>query len=321
MKAKKYAFTIPELLIFITIVGVVSVLMMSILKPTERYFPYSYYNAYNTLKTAALNIREDAVLNRQDTHEDILEADKFFPGAMSSEDENYAKTSAQELCKKLAITASSADTYGYINTTEYYCTSFTPVSNTGSFSDADDKSKYAFRATNSMLFYISELGTVAVKDDMDNENSVDISYFIVWVDLNGDRLPNSATWTENKMADIVPFIVTTGGHVLPAGGPITDIRYTTSRVQYSTDSVVKYLPQSMSYLEAQIRAYGDKEYPTFDLHSINATFREQFKDTLYAKNEAEIDAVVENTSIDDKCALGVDNMTSCMLVVDEITKL
>ena len=82
MKMNKNAFTIPELLIFLTIVGVISVFMLTIIKPGEKYLPYAYYNAYNTLSTAVFNIREDANdLNMSDTNNTEKPEDKVFPGA------------------------------------------------------------------------------------------------------------------------------------------------------------------------------------------------------------------------------------------------
>ena len=322
MKSNKSAFTIPELLIFMTIVGVVSVTMMSVIKSTERYLPYAYYNAYNALSTAAMNIREDALDNNLQNDETIDINDKFFPGDSSTGQTGV--TAARELCKKLAIKASTADEYGYINTTENKCDTFTPVASTGAFSDTDDVGKYAFRASNSMLFYISQPDSLDVEDDLITtaENTkTTVNYFIVWVDLNGDRRPNTATWSARKSADIVPFIVTTGGQVLPAGGPITDIRYTTARVQYATDTMNRYLPRSTSYLEAQIRAYGDKQYPSYDQFSINDAFRTKFASTLYAENQAEITKITGRVSVDDKCNVDVEGNSICTIIVDENVRM
>ena len=54
------AFSIPELLIVIGITGVICAMMLTVVKPTDKYLPYAYYNAYYTLATAAYNIKEDA---------------------------------------------------------------------------------------------------------------------------------------------------------------------------------------------------------------------------------------------------------------------
>lgn len=316
MKTKIKAFTIPETLIFLTIVGVISVSMLTIIKPQEIYLPYAYYGAYNALKTAAINIHNDATLNYLDGSEDIPDEDKRFPGAYAEHD---ASTAARELCKKLAIDpkATNVEEYGYINSSVNKCSDFTIASDDGSFDGS-----LAFKASNSMNFYISKKGQLNVDDDM-NGVTTKVDYFIVWADLNGDRNPNTANWSIKRPADIVPFIITTGGAVLPAGAPITDTRYTTARVKYPTDTIVRYLPRSTTYLAAQQRAYGDKEYPIYDQHSINATFRSKFEKTLYKDNQTQITQIIsgdKKVEIEDKCDIDDATSASCQVELDENVK-
>lgn len=309
MKTRKKAFTIPETLIFLTIVGVISVSMFTIVKPQEIYVPYAYYGAYNALRTAVLNIQNDATLNFLDGSENIPSDDKQFP------------TKARDFCKKLAVdsTATDVEKYGYINTSINNCSNFTTASNDGSFGGT-----VAFKATNSMNFYISEPGSFAVKDDMNEEKETIVNYFIVWVDINGDRKPNSSDWSLRKVADIVPFIVTTGGSVLPAGAPITDTRYTTARVKYPTDTIIRYLPRSTTYLAAQQRAYGDKEYPTYDQFSINQTIRNKFSTTLYKHNKDQINAIISGDKkvvLEEMCDIDGTKSAACQIEIDENSRM
>jgi len=316
MKQMKNAFTLAESLIFLSIVGVISVLMMTIIKPQERYLPYAYYSAYNALATAAMNIREDANINMQDTSTDteIADVDKYFPGGYSEHsDVEVAKVeAAKELCKKLAVQASTAEEYGYINTTEYNCSSFEPLLADGTAPTSD---RMAFRATNSMKFFISAYGDLEFNDSMNGGKKEFVRYFIVWVDLNGDRNPNTAEWKENKPADIVPFIITTSGSVLPAGAPIVDPRYTTARVQYATDTISKYLPYSKTYLEAQGIAYGDKQYPRHDHFSLDFTGK------ITKLQTENYEARIADDINSEKCSPSANNSATCTLVIDENIRL
>lgn len=329
MKIKKTAFTIPELLIFLTIVGVVSVMMMTIIKPGEKYLPYAYYNAYNALSTAAFNIKEDANDNNMSGDATISDDDKYFPGALVAlNGEANMNKAAKDLCKKLANKPNATDAedeYGYINTSEYYCDNFKFYSNIGEFKGVSGSgSEYAFRATNSMKFYISTLGGKKVHDAMSSETPYDLKYFIVWVDLNGDRRPNTAEWSKNKATDIVPFIITTSGKVIPVGGPTIDTRYTTVRIKYPSDSSLKYSPRSMSLLEGQIAAYNEKEFPNYDQLSLSRSFYNDThlkKSTIYKNTTEAINLVKSKAKLDDRCRFSDGDAPACTILIDENTRL
>lgn len=320
MKIKKTAFTIPELLIFLTIVGIVSVMMMTIIKPGEKYLPYAYYNAYNSLSTAAFNIKEDANDNNISGDTTISDDDKYFPGALKDPDSD-GLTSARELCKKLANNPNATDAedeYGYINTSEYACTNFTSFTSDGNF---NDKATPAFRATNSMKFYIGKLAKINVPNAMESDANYELKYFVVWVDLNGDRRPNTAEWAKNKAADIVPFVITTGGKVIPIGGPTIDTRYTTVRLGYPSDSSLKYSPRSVNFLEGQISAYNHKEFPAYDQLSLSNSLYNKFKDATAYKNTSDaITLIKSKAKLDDRCNFNDGDAPACAVLVDENTR-
>lgn len=319
MKKTKKAFTIPELLIFLTIVGVISVMMFTIIKPNEKYLKYAYYNAYYVLATAGYNIKEDAydIASTDETGTADVK-DKYFPGTENSG--LSGDDAAKELCKKLALdpkaTGEAESKYGYLNTTVYNCSgNFKTVAKSGADSEFVD-SKMAFRATNSMRFFISPLQSFSVADALTGGN-VEIKYYIIWVDLNGDRLPNTAKWKESKPADIVPFVMTTSGTVLPVGYPTVDARYTTARIQFSQSGRLNYSPQSYPYLDAQIATYGGNEYPSHDLFSLNSSLREEMKGTA-----AEVKGYTPSvTTADDECKVAsASEPPLCTLVLDENKK-
>lgn len=251
----KKAFSIPELLIIMVIVGVISVMMLTIIKPNESALKFQYYNAYNTLNTAAFNINQDAMQALEENLPGVPAANKRFP------------INAKELCEKLASNGSVQS--GYINTTDYRCDSNPKVAASGDPSTFID-ANMAFRASNSMKFYIRERLTTNIPNSLGGTTSV--PYFLVWVDLNGDRGPNTSDFQGKKKPDIVPFVVADYGYVLPVGGPVSDITYMTGRVKVITDKKT-YYTNSMPYYAAQIAAYGNKQYPATDLPSVANPWR------------------------------------------------
>ena len=335
MKLIKNAFTIPELLIFLTIVGVISVFMMTIIKPSERYLPYAYYSVYTALSEAAFNIKEDAVdINNADVDNTAKAEDKVFPGVKTDPNNGgEAKNAARELCKKLAIDpesdpddANSGYQYGYINTTEYFCDAgdFQALSLSSKVTENDLETKMAFRATNSMKFYISELASVNVPDNMNNNTQQNVKYFVVWVDLNGDRRPNTTAWSEKKPADVVPFIITTAGKVIPAGAPILDNRYSTVRIQYPVGSDLKYSRESMTFLQGQVKAYNNRQYPSYELFSIiNSIFTDGTNgNILYTSDEFtnKRNTIIQDETVDSRCTVANGEPPQCTLLLDENIK-
>lgn len=321
-KIKQNAFTIPELLIFLTIVGIVSVMMMTIIRPGEKYLPYAYYSAYNALSEAAFNIKEDANINNMTEDDTISEDDKYFPGAVKNTG-SEALPAARELCKKLANKPNATDAedeYGYINTTEYACTTFTSFDSNGNF---DSNATPAFRATNSMKFYIGKLAKVDVPNALESDTNYEIKYFVVWVDLNGDRRPNIAEWDKNKSTDIVPFVITTSGNVIPIGGPTIDTRYTTVRLRYPTEeSSLRFSLNSTTFLEGQIAAYNGKEFPSYDQLSIRDSLYNVFKNNTAYKNTSDtITLIKSKAKLDDKCEFTAGNIPPCTISIDENSRL
>lgn len=120
---KLNAFSLPELLIFLVIVGIISVLMLTIVKPNDKALKYQYYNAYNTLRTAGYNVSQDVADAQQSDDTTLTSFDKRLPNTPA------------EWCKRLAVNRNAAEgtadaKYGYINTAKYNCNSFSAVSRT-----------------------------------------------------------------------------------------------------------------------------------------------------------------------------------------------
>ena len=291
----KKAFSLPELLIVMGIVGVISVIMLTIIKPNEIALKYQYYNAYNTLQTAAKNVFLDA--EELSTSSTASAADKAFPATPA------------DLCKKLAVNPASPNSkYGYINSTVYNCSSLNTVGyNAGAGSFTDDK--IAFTASNSMRYFISPLYNATLNSSV--LGSVSLNYFIVWVDINGGRNPNTPVWTGKKVPDVVPFVVASNGVVVPIGHPTVDIRYTTARAKIVVEDGVSY-GEPTTFYNAQVQAFGNYQEPSTELFSVRSDWQNLFKNT----NLIPYDTTTTKTAIPE-CVPQSGNYSSCTVLIDE----
>ena len=89
--------------------------------------------------------------------------------------------------------------------------------------------------------------------------AITTKYYIVFIDLTGERPPNNANWTEEKPCDGVAFLVTDGADVVPLGPPEVDTRYVTATVSYpaTIDNPEETFSQPMSYWDAKHVAWGN----------------------------------------------------------------
>lgn len=304
----KRAFTIPEILIFMVIVGVICTLMMTIIKPNEKYYRYAYYNAYYVLNTAGYNIYQDAL--------DKKDADKTG-STYQDTDKEFPQTSTA-LSKKLALSTSSSSPAdeGYINTT--FINNDNNVSKNPSASNLE-KGKETFIATNSMRFFIAAQNdkkpfSISVKDSMTNQ-SINIKFFVIWVDLNGNRGPNTPVRTNNKKPDIVPFIMTTTGKVIPIGYPTVDTTYLSTRLEYFSDTTSSH-SQIDTFYNTRKKAFGNKQYPYSDTLSID--FTDFVKNTNMAINTNDLPATT--ISQDSNCQSS-DSVPYCKIYIEEFKAL
>ncbi len=293
----KKAFTIPELMIFMVIVGVISVCMMTIIKPNEKALKYQYYNAYNTLKTATYNVMQDA-MDASDSDQSYSETDKKFP------------ETAKELCKKLAVNRDTNDNYGYINTAKYNCISGPTVSKSAKDKNDFTDAKMAFQSSNSMKYYITQKDSYSFPDELGANFEMD--YFVVWVDLNGNKGPNTAEIKKGRLPDIVPFVITSNGNVIPVGIPTTDRRYLQATVTFVSDDNEESYSDPMNFYSAQVTAFGSKEYPSSDFNSIRDSWDKVFQGTAIVPT-----TFPKDVSQSSKCRVNAGDVPNCLLEIVE----
>lgn len=173
VKLKK-AFTIPEILIVLAIVGVIVVLMLTMVKPDSNLLNLQYMKAYNTLSVAAYNVYDDAFKNN---NSDMYKDDR--------------------LCT--ALTA-------YINTAkDSTCDADYVAIKDQSITDAQIK----FVSSNDMRFYMTKAFklTDAVDEKMHRVIWVDINgsrppNTIVWTE---DKPADIVAFDINDFGEVIPL--------------------------------------------------------------------------------------------------------------------
>lgn len=250
---KKNGFTIAETLITLVVIGILTAFSISTIKPAVDNLAPLAYRAYDALKIAGYNVFVDSLNKDAVTKEFVA---RPFP------------TTSRDLCNRLLE---------YINVTnaatDARCNSFTDAGGTTTMPTFTDNSTLAFIGSNSMKFYIHKPANI-------NVGGTSVPWFLIFVDLNGERGRNSAIMGSKAedIPDIIPFAMTLEGEVAPVGFPSTSKKYLTAKVYYPDiiDSNGRRLEDrrsgSVTYFEARHMAWGptgNANYP----ETINFTSR------------------------------------------------
>ncbi len=262
MRFKK-AFTLGEALLVFIIIGIIAAIGMSTVKPWQKSYKYSYSRMYNALSLAVYN----HMIN-------------------STEEESFPDT-ADMFCLALL---------DWINTSNN--ATACEGSNVGLNPTTFDDDKVRFTASNGTKIWIGsnpDDSPFVLSQHIDATTIDTVRYYMVFVDINGDRGPNTPEWKKTQMADIVAFAVTDKFKVIPLGYPEVDGRYLTAHVVYpalettysdnmATDSFTgdeEIVSDPMSYYEAKIKAYGNSviagNIETYDFRSIFGANNSYFK--------------------------------------------
>lgn len=306
------AFSLAELLVVLTFISFILVYELVLFSRKTNQYGGIYYNAYNTLKKVAYNVFADTYCPDPTSEDpDCQKGVRPFP-------DNH-----RDLCKRFAE-------YLNIPDGKLHCDTAQTVNMEGRNIGNDT---LAFVTANANKFYISYKNTHKL-------NGETIEYFIVYVDINGNKAPNKAQATPNDKVypDIVPFIVTRKGEVIPAGLPVYSKAYLTAKVRYpikqtsgnncsdrtheerGLDSIC-YYSESMSFDDAVHRAWGNAAIMEFPL-SYNAREFIDSSNVTMGFTVPESKPIANEKDSDDKpiygCETGTDN---CMVVIDESDKV
>lgn len=263
---KKKAFTLFETLIVLAIVALLVLLTLKIFKNAdEKAYGDLYAKAYNTLNTATYNIQL-----KVEEHNDLANLEAQREGSSSASDSdllrfpNVAKNVTNPTDAQLCAELTSLEE-GFINTISDSCG--TSANNTNMMNNIIPKNP-TFRATDGMKYYLATPAGI-------------LDFYYIWVDINGDRGPNSTKYVMGKKRpDIVPFLISKeNGIVVPQGYPTYDITYLKARVLSADPDLEKDYSIPMTFYEAQSIAYSGKTW-TLDPLSAKVDFDKTFPSNL-----------------------------------------
>mgnify|MGYP004724878243 CR=1 FL=1 len=248
----KHAFTLPELLVVFVIMGVLIVISLYTINDRYTDFFTRYYSAYDALNKASYNTYTDTYCRANGISSDGLtdcqRDDSGTDGYM--ENGRPFPDTTQKLCKRLTE---------YLNATDENACATNKNSIINAQDDEFDSNSMQFELTNGLRFYFSSPKRITI-NHAGKKNKI-INYYIVYIDLNGDAKPNKMSLPH---PDIVPFIVTFTGDVIPVGYPIYDKTYASARI------IDSYGKQTKSYTinEARQIAFGATPYTDIPLSMI-----------------------------------------------------
>ena len=275
---KKKAFTVVELIVVLVLIGVILSFEVQVIRHKVNQYGAAYYSTYNSLRKLAYNIIADT--DCPDCEGPTSEETPGDPntrlicnatGEVSicpNGPRNYPRDHV-EMCKRLI---------DYFNLAGDPTCDSDPIvlssTDTDVFRDetvGGKKGTLKFMTSNSLKYYLSDYMEHTIGGDK-------IGFFIVYVDLNGDKRPNTIEHKGGEtFPDIVPFVITQRGEVVPAGFPIYSRNYLTAKVKFpahedASGNPVESMSESMTFYEAVNMAWVQKTGTPSIKESLDITF-------------------------------------------------
>lgn len=321
----KQGFTLAEVVIAIAIVGIVTALALTTMKPSKKAIKYQYINAYSAVERAYYN----GMLKGYDPFSS-KKVDGAEPEHTATKD-----TGALQLCRGLTTFINTKDaerdTDDGFGQAYDYSSSCSDTKLTSELANSFTDEKVQFVASNGMKFYITkQLGGV---------NEGDVKFYLVFVDINGEKKPNSFEYdyysngTVKTEPDIHAFVILQSGHVIPIGAAEYDPVILTARVAYFDENgEVQFTRTSRAYYQAKGEAWGyyssDKMVPAAEKYNES----EWFSMNDYIRNKLSeiaplskiVTATPDFTTLKPREALEnetnncvADDLESCYIFLDE----
>ena len=241
---KKEGFTLAETLICLVIIGVISIVMLTMAKPADKTTRFTYSNLYKGLSEGFYNAMLHRFQKPEGENHSYTTGDPF--DSTLARDAN-SDEGADVLCRKLVE---------YINATSVFCSPTRLVDQKAeTFLDEDIQ----FISNNGIKFYTSNLIQGTVGEEGKEET---IRFYLVFADLNGDKGPNRLEVIKDDKdkiriyPDIVSFALLDNGMTVPLGLPEISSRYILARLAYQEDGDLTYSKASEPYYIAKNKAWG-----------------------------------------------------------------
>lgn len=261
IKKNKYGFTLAETLCCLAIIGVCCAMSVNLAKTqSKKHAKYSYMNAFSTVQKAFYNaglkgynpfeLKVEVPKLDDDGNQIVDEDGKVVMETKELEHSETKDEGTKILCEGLTE---------IVNTTDISCSDENFVTATAEelSNVADRQAKLQFITSNGMHYFISNM----YSDDVRK-----IKFYLVYVDVNGDKTPNSLTYTykggsedeaHKVEPDIFAFAVLENGRTCPLGIPEYDQELLSARVAYfDSEGNAHYNKETVAYYQAKGQAWG-----------------------------------------------------------------
>lgn len=233
MKKKKSGFTLAEVLIALTVIGVIMAISVQTIRIVKAsYSALAYFEFTNIQRIAAEMIAGKFSSNIQDTDDNFIQppskiqtlADGRGAAAMIT---NEVDSNGKDVfCKYLVHLA---NVVGDDNCD----TLFNVGKNEGEPAISDlDINAPTFISSSGRRYYITKRATSSDVSDV-------VGFRLIGVDLNGTQKPNIDRREGGKVPDIVTFLLLDTGNVFPLGFTADNLEHSSGRMVVYLNSKVK----------------------------------------------------------------------------------
>ena len=311
---KNKAFTLAEVAIVFVIIGIISVLAISTVKPWDKAAKYAYMRMYNAIGVATYNhtLKESASAAFPENATKLCEALVDFMNVSSNESDN---------CKGTILDKDPDDATFDPESASYATPMFTTSGGAYVWIGADTAN------SNKPFVYTKTFST----GDTDT-----INYYVVFVDLNGSKGPNSSAWDSEDIADVVAYIITDRFIVVPLGYPEIDTRYLVANIVLPSQAELnagtaeadignddkEIISEGMSFYEAKVKSFGtvsetdQSPLPVYG-EVLTYDFSKDFEDTSSFKIDDYFKYFPAPPTKDSRCSVSGYDSSVCSIKIFE----
>ena len=313
---KNKAFTLAEVAIVFVIIGIISVLAISTIKPWNKAAKYAYMRMYNAIGVATYNhtLKESASAAFPELATNRCEPLIHFMSVSSDDSDN---------CKGTVLGRDPADASFDPESSSHATPMFTTSGGAYVWIGADTENE-----NKPFVYELKQEDSDVVLDT--------VNYYVVFVDLNGDKGPNSSAWDSEDIADVVAYVITDRFIVVPLGYPEIDTRYLVANVVLPSRAELnagdintdvgnddkEIISEGMSFYEAKVRAFGtvsDTDQAPLPVYGevLTYDFAKDFDETSSFKIDDYHNYFPNPPSMDARCSVSGYDASVCSIKIFE----